>query len=288
MSDVRGLTEQQKQQFIHDGYLHFPQAIPPQLLEQLIAQADETCQSGYEALKAQDVHPDFRFHRRVFRQFLYRLKNFHLHSNPQALCALGLPLIDEIARCLCGEGYVNSLDMLLVKNEKDGLALPWHQDLIYSGDDLRVVTVGLYLEDSNAGEGALTVVPGSHDKRQDIDAMLEDESVKPVEIVAKAGDIVVHNPMLVHWSERLANQELRRTLYYEFRPLPLVKAQGWSDAVIEKRRALMALATDLYQHQAMDVDGLNDCYELPLPEDMAHFSKAFLAKLEAKQSQQLV
>lgn len=294
------LTPEQIQQFDELGYLKLPQAIAPQTLAQLIQGADDAQQFGFDALKRNEVPKDYAFNYQFLTPFLNRLTQYHLYSNLESLAVLGSPEVLDAACSLCGDNFLPTVDMLILKNQYDNLDLPWHQDLIYDWKKYRVIALGIYLEDAKLSDGALKLVKDSQYERHDIDHMMQDETLEVFEIAAKAGDIVIHNPMLVHWSDKLENQTQRRTLYYEFRPMSqVINQEHWPEKVVTQRLGILAKAMSQFRsqnpekqafilpddhplHHFNGPEDLTSLYHEPIPFNTANFAKSLLDQLAKK------
>lgn len=294
------LSEQQLKQFDEQGYAHFPNAITGPLFDQLKADVNATQQWGFARLKQNQAPADFAFTYRYLLPYLNRITQFHLYAGSASLAVLGSPQVLALAQSLCGEKFLPTVDMLILKNQHDELDLPWHQDLIFDSSKYRVIALGIYLEDALAGDGALKLVKGSHGGLQDIDAIMQDSSLEIIEIPAKAGDILIHNPMLVHWSDMLQNQPQRRTLYYEFRPIEQVQDQEqWPVKIIHQRLGILHRALDEFKRQhpekpqfpvpswlemaaSEDSGSLQDLYAQKIPFRNANFIKSLSDHLVKK------
>ncbi len=242
------LTPVQIQQFDTLGYVLLPNHLPKGLFDTLVNDANRVFEAGFKALKTNTTSKDYAFTMHYFQQFLNRISNFHLHGGLDSLAVLGCPQISSIAQSLCGTDFLPSVDMMIIKNKNDELSLPWHQDLIYDSKQYRIIAIGIYLEEAVAGDGALKLVKNTQHQRQDINAMLTKDNHDIIEIPAKPGDVLVHNPMMVHWSDALANQKIRRTMYYEFRPIKqVVDEEHWPKEIIQNRLDLMATAQAVYR-----------------------------------------
>jgi ectoine hydroxylase-related dioxygenase (phytanoyl-CoA dioxygenase family) len=77
-------------------------------------------------------------------------------------------------------------------------------------------TIRIHLDDTDAGNGALRVIPGSHKKGvyrpETIDWTIEKESVCPVQ----KGGVMIMRPLLLHASSRTTNDTRRRVIHIEF------------------------------------------------------------------------
>ena len=133
---------------------------------------------------------------------------------------------------------------MIVKNLGDELDIPWHQDIIFNPSKDSIIAVGIYLEPASKDDGAFTFITNSQHQQHNIDNLIINSQQQIVE--AQAGDIIIHNPMLVHKSAQLIKQSIRRTLYYEFRNLTHV-THSWSKQNIQQRQKLEQQAITHYQ-----------------------------------------
>jgi hypothetical protein len=246
------LSEAQIEQFDTQGFLVLHDRIPPSLLSMLQDKADLVQTNAHAALKQNSAAKDLVFTYAYFQPFLNRVLHFHLWAGFDSLIPLGCPQLLSLAESLCGCDFVTTVDMFIYRHKNSEVTLPWHQDLIYQSNKYRVATAGIYLDDSNEGDGALKVIPNTQWDKQDICAIVDNppdsSSNKVVEIAVKAGDILIHNPMMVHCSESLTKQAVRRTLYYEFRPMAqVVEEETWPGKLLTRRLDLQATALNLYQ-----------------------------------------
>ena len=244
MSQNDKLSDDQIDTFNLKGYLHFPQAINGGLLRYLQQESDLLLKRIYQQLNSGAIHPDHAFSCHYFRSYLNRINNYHLHASLKTLSLLGHQLIQDIANKLCHQQHIVSADMMLIKNLGDEYGEPWHQEIIFDPNDDKIITVGIYLEPSNTEDAPLTLINGSHTKpHQNIEMYAQHHQDKHIALPAQAGDIIVHNSMLVHGSLPLKNQSIRRIIYYEFRNLSHVQHR-WSVNNIKKRQLL--------EHQAIE------------------------------------
>ncbi|MEU2251000.1 phytanoyl-CoA dioxygenase family protein [Streptomyces sp. NPDC019224] len=155
-----------------------------------------------------------------------------------------------------GPDFVPTYESLVFKGAGDGAPVPWHQDAVHPRRH-RIFNVGVYLDDSRSGEGALRVLPGSQRRAADICAIERDTGWEPegfVEVELAAGDVLVHDTMLVHGSPAVRGNRLRRTIYLEFRPARQIIEEGpWDRAWIDARMRLIPLA--LASHDAAHTHG---------------------------------
>jgi ectoine hydroxylase-related dioxygenase (phytanoyl-CoA dioxygenase family) len=132
----------------------------------------------------------------------------------------------------------------------------WHQDIViqvaekietegFSGwtrkhdaqgvcppdDVLRdTVTIRIHLDDATAANGALNVIPGSHNKKLGNDEIhLITESCAPTLCEVRAGGIHIMKPLLLHASSKTTNQKPRKVLHLEFNSLELPNGLAWAE-----------------------------------------------------------
>ena len=100
-------------------------------------------------------------------------------------------------------------------------------------------------EESKIGGGALRVVPGSQRKIQDACAVAEQHGwdlPNVIQVELEPGDVLLHDVMVLHGSERTLGQAMRRTVYYEFRAAEQILEEGpWDRDWIERRLRLVRL-----------------------------------------------
>ena len=73
------------------------------------------------------------------------------------------------------------------------------------------------------------MIPGSQQQRQDICALTETygwDHPDAVDVEMEPGDVLLHNVMVVHGSDRVEGKALRRTIYYEFRAAEEILEDG--------------------------------------------------------------
>lgn len=101
----------------------------------------------------------------------------------------------------------------------------------YAQPPLRIlentITVRIHLDNTNASNGALHVVSGSHDEgvldKTERDKRLSQSKRCPVE----KGGIMLMKPLLLHASKRATTSRQRRVLHLEFNTLSLEKPLEW-------------------------------------------------------------
>lgn len=117
---------------------------------------------------------------------------------------------------------------LNVKSPGYGSPVEWHQDFAFfphTNDDL--AACGIALDDSDAANGCLLVIPGSHrgrvvDHHQHdvfVGAIPGDSpelAVPPVAVEVRAGSMSLHHARLLHASAPTASDRIRRVLFLQY------------------------------------------------------------------------
>ncbi|HEY2084370.1 MAG TPA: phytanoyl-CoA dioxygenase family protein [Verrucomicrobiae bacterium] len=96
----------------------------------------------------------------------------------------------------------------------------------------QMLTVRLHLDDANLSNGALRVLPGSHDfGRLTAERIKELRSQKSEHLcAAHAGDAMLMRPLLLHASGRSSSHHRRRVLHIEYAGFELPPELQWHEA----------------------------------------------------------
>lgn len=238
------LTAAQIAFFDANGYLVLPNWIPADLIARLQAASAGWIAAGRRHTPA-TAGDDYNFARRPDGPELFRVNYLHSKGHAASLELLGAPQVLAVAESLCGPHFVPTYESLVFKQEGDGEQIPWHQDAVQPTNAYRIFNFGLYLDPSRRGAGALRVIPGTQAARQDICALNDTygwDHPDAVEVEMRPGDVLLHNVMVVHGSPQVLGRQLRRTIYYEFRPAEEILADGpWDAGWIERRMRLVPL-----------------------------------------------
>ena len=233
------LTAEQVAAFDRDGYLVLRDRIPADLVERLqdaTARWLDTAEEG----KADHLYAN-----RPNGRVLWRIDYIHDKGEPVTLELLGSPAVLGIAESLAGPDFVPTYESMVLKAAGDGAPVSWHQDAVHARRH-RLFNVDVYLDDSRAGAGALHVIPGSQVRRTDACALAEThgwELPGAIEVELEAGDVLVHDDMVVHGSPPAFGNALRRTIYLEFRAARSILEDGpWTPDWMDARLRLVPLA----------------------------------------------
>lgn len=96
----------------------------------------------------------------------------------------------------------------------------------------RMLAVRIHLDDCNADNGALRVVPGSHKYGFLSDIQIQQFPKTPaVTCVAKGGDAILMRPLLLHSSSSAKIPSSRRVVHLEFAADELPNGVEWRHRV---------------------------------------------------------
>ncbi|MET0190647.1 MAG: phytanoyl-CoA dioxygenase family protein [Pseudonocardia sediminis] len=123
------------------------------------------------------------------------------------------------------DGVAPLTSKISVKRARVGSEYIWHQDHSFLSRFLggraasEVVTAMVFLDDADAGNGALSLVPGSHrDGPRPDDEPPRAHDADPVTMTAPAGSVVVFPTLMLHSSRANRSDRDRRALLYLFQP----------------------------------------------------------------------
>jgi ectoine hydroxylase-related dioxygenase (phytanoyl-CoA dioxygenase family) len=245
------LTAEQLQFFDENGYLILRDWIKGDLLQRV----QEAGQAWIEAGLKNPQDDDFTFAEREVGRVMFRVNYVHNKGQAASLELLGSPQVLAVTESLCGPNFVPTYESMVFKQEGDGEAIPWHQDAVHPRQH-RIFNFDLYLDHSIKGAGALRVIPKSQIERQDICRLTDTygwEHPGAIYVEMKPGDVLLHDVMVVHGSERALGNALRRTIYYEFRAAEEILEDGpWDQEWITRRLRLIPLGLSAYRQKFPD------------------------------------
>ncbi|WP_179499968.1 phytanoyl-CoA dioxygenase family protein [Streptomyces sp. WZ.A104] len=199
-----------------DGYTLVPAVVTDPLLERLRAEADALVAAFESGHRSEDF---WHFTREgESTPVLYRIHN--LEQQPGAPLAAGLfatgPLHHLAATLLGGPARARVIAMI-VKMPHVAAAVPWHRDRT-DAEPGRAINLSLFLDGSDASNGCLEFVPGSHLLADDADVDQVRDAGPVLPVGARAGDVAVHDVRAVHASRPNSTERPRRSLVIEFVP----------------------------------------------------------------------
>jgi ectoine hydroxylase-related dioxygenase (phytanoyl-CoA dioxygenase family) len=163
----------------------------------------------------------------------------------------------QITSGIFGNEYFVVKSIYFDKPEKSNWFVAYHQDLIISVDKKEEVpgfgpwtvkqnqfavqpplyilqdnfTVRIHLDDTDETNGALKVIPKSHNKgvyrAENIDWNIETETICNI----PKGGIMIMRPLLLHASNRTISNKRRRVAHIEFSKVQLPAEINWSELI---------------------------------------------------------
>ena len=238
------LTPEQVAQFDRDGYLVLKQRIDAGLLARLRAASERWMADG--VAQGPEGDRDWLFADRPAGKAMWRVDYIHSKGEPASLELLGSRAVLGIAESLAGPDFVPTYESMVMKAAGDGAPVPMGTRMRCTRRAHRLFNVDVYLDDSRSGAGALHVIPGSQVRRTDACALAETYGWAlpgAIEVELEAGDVLVHDDMVVHGSPPASGNALRRTIYFEFRPARSILEDGpWTPEWMDARLRLIPLA----------------------------------------------
>jgi len=145
---------------------------------------------------------------------------------------LGHPFILRSVGKLQGPNFIPTWDSMVIKMPDEGVIVPWHRDAAYPDSDSPhspIFNVDFYLDDADL-KSCLWVIPGSN--RWSAERAAERigrpgfETADAIAVPLEAGDVIFHDIGVLHGSPAGDGNDLRRTVYYEFRPAEMERDFG--------------------------------------------------------------
>ncbi|KAF7772387.1 hypothetical protein PCIT_a2449 [Pseudoalteromonas citrea] len=235
------MKQQWRDEFAQQGYIVVKQGIEATLLSQLQQHAQQLLS---DAKKRAEQGLDLNYiaiykHRgqlsisRINDLFQYQTHFASLLTHASVL---------NVVETLIGEPALPVYESLVIKDPVNNESFDWHRDMAERSDE-GVVTVGVYLDDALAEQGALKVIPSSHLQTQSVCELkdaLEQGGVASKNVAVEAGDVVIHHVNTVHGSDRQLTGKRRRTIYFEFRSVTHLRNNPrFSERWLEQRLSLM-------------------------------------------------
>lgn len=256
------LTADQIRSFDENGYLVLKHRITGPLLARIQeaghrwieqAKASEGQSNAGQAKNPNQADTDYAFAKRPGGKTVpFRVNYLHNKGESASLELLGAPEILAIAESLAGPDFVPTYESMVFKMAGDGEIIPWHQDAVFQKRNHRVFNIDIYLDAASRDGGALRVIPKSQTAIHDVCKMNDgtyDWINGAHEIMAmEPGDVLIHDDMVLHGSPRTLQNQLRRVVYFEFRPAAQIFEEGpWDRGFVDQRLRLLPLAMKRHQ-----------------------------------------
>lgn len=174
----------------------------------------------------------------------YELTNWHKHCRGVWDIVTDSRIIDVMEDML-GETVILRHSHFFAKLPGDGMRVSWHQDASYWPiTPSKVVSAWLAIDDSDLGNGAMQVIPGSHlnaqvefrdstaDEHNVLNQTVEDPEQHgdpPVALELKAGQISLHSDWVLHGSDPNESNRRRCGLAMRYLSRDVRAYNGWNE-----------------------------------------------------------
>lgn len=192
-----------------------------------------------------------------FRQSndLFAIRNL-LSEIPELQNILWNAHLKTLIKELFGENYFNVKAIYFDKPPQSNWIVAWHQDLTISVSDKtdtesftnwtlkqgqptvqpplevleNIFTLRIHLDDCDETNGALRVIPKSHQKGviSMKDFRLEDYP-EPVNVAVPKGGVMLMKPLILHASNKSTSERNRRVIHLEFSDMNLPDGLDWRE-----------------------------------------------------------
>jgi ectoine hydroxylase-related dioxygenase (phytanoyl-CoA dioxygenase family) len=235
------LTRQQVEQYRREGYVAVPNVYPLEQMVELRQITEEFVEKSRSVAHHTDVF-DLEPGHTPERPALRRLKNPVKQHPAYDRCLRDEHMLDIVCQ-LIGPAIRYQNTKLNLKSGDFGSAVEWHQDwAFYPHTNEDVLAVGVCIDDMSVENGALMVIPGTHqgplyDHHQDgsfvgaiTDTRFREQGAVPLQV--RAGGITIHHARLVHGSAPNHSNRPRRLLLFEIRAndaWPMLGVKDWAE-----------------------------------------------------------
>lgn len=185
---------------------------------------------------------------------LFAIRQF-LKEVPDAAHAIFTPGLNAVVKELFGTGYQVVKSIYFDKPGDSNWFVSYHQDLTISVKEKADVpgfgpwtvkqqqyavqppltilesnfTIRIHLDDTDEQNGALRVVPGSHNKGIYRPETIDWDKETEVSCKVRKGGMMIMRPLLLHASSRTTNSNKRRVIHIEFSNQELPAPLQWSE-----------------------------------------------------------
>lgn len=163
--------------------------------------------------------------------------------------------LKSLIQSIFGNDYFVVKSIYFDKPEQSNWFVAWHQDLTISVNKKAEIpgysswtvksnqfavqppvnilqdnfTIRIHLDDTDEGNGALKVIPGSHLNGIQRPDNINWHSTVEYTCHVKAGGVMIMKPLIMHASNRTTNNKQRRVIHIEFSKSVLPEAIDWAE-----------------------------------------------------------
>jgi phytanoyl-CoA hydroxylase len=216
------ITDEQAQFFLENGFLIIRNVVEGEELRHIQNEMMELVHVGSKEVQND---PDFMYGKgaKSGKDVLKRVEYVIDKSDPMKVL-LGHPFILKTVEKIQGSNFIPTWDSMVLKMPDEGIIVPWHRDSEppYGSTDPRpIFNVDFYMDKADL-KSCLWVIPGSNnwslDEVNERCAKEGFDTSDAIPVPVEAGDVILHDIKVLHGSPDGDGNDLRRTVYYEFRP----------------------------------------------------------------------
>jgi ectoine hydroxylase-related dioxygenase (phytanoyl-CoA dioxygenase family) len=228
-----------KEALEHQGFVILPGILEKSAIDVVLSALSQASQGTLAMTRNGEVF--------AVRNVLNTLPEIRNLVDSSSIRACVEPIVGPNARTIRG--------IFFDKTEQTSWKVPWHQDVTITVQKKRetpgfqawtvkagiphvqpplhilenIVTLRIHLDDTDASNGALKVIPGSHKAGRLAPGEVREwvERVPAVTCCCKQGDILAMRPLLLHASGSSTLPGHRRILHLEFSANPLPNGLDW-------------------------------------------------------------
>jgi hypothetical protein len=227
----------------HDGFAVVPDVVAPSIIDELVEAIERA--GPLDAMLRREGE-------------VYGMRDL-LRAIPKVRQLAGSPALLDLVDSILGPGSFAVRGLLFDKTTAANWSVPWHQDLtiaVRARKDAsgygpwtvkagiphvrppvevleRMLTVRLHLDDCQAGQGPLRVLPGSHRDgklgAEPTQGWLERQVA--VSCLVGQGGVVLLRPLLLHASSAATEPSRRRVIHLEYANDRLPAGVDWFECV---------------------------------------------------------
>lgn len=218
----KSITEEERQYFLENGFLVIRNVIKGEELALIQQEMMSLLEKGAQGVQDD---PDFMYGKgtKSGEPVLKRIEYVVDKSDPMKVL-MGHPYILKSVELLQGRNFIPTWDSMVVKMPDEGIIVPWHRDAAFPEgcpDERPIFNVDFYLDKADL-KSCLWVIPGSHtwSKEEALERCRQDgfDTSDAIPVPMEPGDVIFHDITVLHGSPSGDGNNLRRTIYYEFRP----------------------------------------------------------------------
>lgn len=228
-----------KDSFIRDGYATIPRLYTDKEVCEMIRIIDLNTHSDKSSEKIQNVF--------AIRQCLKKI--------PELTSVIYNNNFKQLVSQVFGKDYFIVKSIYFDKPEEANWFVAYHQDLMITVTEKaeidgygpwsnkpgqftvqppvelleRMYTVRIHLDDTDAQNGALKVIPGSHVQGVYRPELIDWNTTKEIQCLVPAGGVMLMKPLLLHSSARSMGKKRRRVLHIELSNQDLPQPLEWSE-----------------------------------------------------------